>query len=474
MKKLISIIMAVVLAMSVCSVMATAADSDVSLTDGKLILATGSEKGTAAKFAFGETVYGEISEDEIACYSIFAEEAENTKISLRSSEKVEITIENSDGTYSTTLTNNTSFDAPVILSDGYYFITIKNYVEAPADNEGEDEGEGTPEGTPEGAAADADTVTEFYFSVTRDEMPELFVNINKKEAELTSGESVQLELSDCTVDNLNYFWRVFDDPATKIDENEVASVTPDGLVTIKMTNPSFTSDTTIKVQAVIYYGNAELTKSCTIKAIPANIFLNPYFDTSDEYCLKLGVDAYRGIEATTNLADGTLKWENGDEAVATVSEAGKITATGIGTTTVKVTLYDKDGNKILSNSIKVVVSDNYTSVMGVTLDAHTASVRANESFALTYKFETLPDNGKAPSNSKVTFISSNPEIATVDVDGNVTGVAEGTATITIVTEDGSYTDECKVTVTKGIPNWLMVIVAPLRLIYNLILMILGK
>lgn len=474
MKKLISIIMAVVLAMSVCSVMATAADSDISLTDGKLILATGSEKGTAAKFAFGETVYGEIAEDEVACYSIYVDEAQDVKLSLRASEKVEISIEKSDGTDATTFSKDSSYNKTITLSNDYYYITIKNYVEANGEEDDDintdfDEGQLTA-----ADVADDAKVTEFFFCVASDDMPELFVNINKKEAELTSGESVQLELSDCTVENLNYYWRVFDDPETKIDENEVASVTPDGLVTIKMTNPSFTSDTTIKVQAVIYYNNAELTKSCTIKAIPANIFLNPYFDTSDEYCLKLGVGAYRGIEATTNLADGTLKWENGDEAVATVSEAGKITATGIGTTTVKVTLYDKDGNKILSNSIKVVVSDNYTSVMGVTLDAHTASVRANESFALTYKFETLPDNGKAPSNSKVTFISSNPEIATVDVDGNVTGVAEGTATITIVTEDGSYTDECKVTVTKGIPNWLMVIVAPLRLIYNLILMILGK
>ncbi len=478
MKKLISIIMAFVLTLSVCSVMAFAADTEQSLIGKNITLTTGSEKGTAASFAFGETVYGKIDSDEKACYSLYVDAAKNVTFSFRASEKIVITIEKSDGTDVTILTNDSSYDKTISLSNAHYYITVESYVEVPEDNEGNEgtEGEGDTntdtdigELSAELATEDAAAI-EYFFRATCEEMPELFVNINKKEAELVSGQSVQLTLSDCTVENLNHYWRVYDDPETKIDENEVASVTPDGLVTIKMPNSFFNKDTTIKVQAVIYYDNTEYTKSCTIKAIPANIFLDPYFDTSDDYCLKLGVGAYRGINATTNIADGKIVWTSEDENVATVSSSGKITATGIGQTNVKVAV---EGTKI-SRTIKVVVGDNYTSVMGVTFDNHTASVRANESFALTYKFDTMPDNGKAPSNSKVTFVSSNPEIATVDVDGNVTGVSEGTATITIITEDGSYTDECKVTVSAAIPNWLMVIVAPLRLIYNFILMILGK
>lgn len=463
MKKFISIIMAVVMALSVCSVMAFAADSTQSLIGKNIILATGSEKGTAAAFAFGETVYGEIEADESACYSIYVEKEKNITFSLRASEKVEVTIEKSDGTDVTILTKDSSYDKTISLSNAHYYITVKKYVEDT--NTDSDIGELSEALVTEDAAT-----IEYFFRATCDEMPELFVSINKKEAELISGESVQLSLSECTVENLNHYWRIYDDPETMIDENEVASVTPDGLVTVKMPSSFFNKDTTIKVQAVIYYDNTEYTKSCTIKAIPANIFLEPYFDTTEEYCLKLGVGAYRGINATTNITDGKLVWTSENENVATVSSSGKITATGIGQTTVKVAV---EGTK-LSRTIKVVVNDNYTSVMGVTLDSHTASVRANESFALTYTFDTLPDNGKAPSNSNVTFISSNPEIATVDVDGNVTGVSEGTATITIITDDGNYTDECKVTVSAAIPNWLMVIVAPLRLIYNFILMILGK
>lgn len=469
MKKFISIIMALVMALSVCSVMAFAADTEESLIGDSIILATGSEKGTASKFAFGETVYGKVAADEVACYALYVDAAKNVTFSFRASEKLDITIEKSDGTDKTILSGDTSFDKTVSLSNAHYYITVKNYVEV-----SEDEGNGNDDPNYDADIDEMSTeeaaATEYFFRATCDDMPELLLNINKKEAELISGQSVQLVLSDITVENLNYFWRVYDDPETKINENEVASVTPDGLVTIKMPNSFFNKDTVIKVQAVIYYDNTELTKSCTINAIPANIFLDPYFDTSDEYSLKLGVGAYRGIVATTNITDGKLTWTSEDENVATVSSSGKITATGIGQTTVKVAV---DGTTI-SRSIKVTVTDNYVSVMGITFDSHTASFRANEGVLLTYTFETMPDNGKAPTNSKVTFTSSNPEIATVDVDGNVTGVAEGTATITVTTEDGSYTDECTVTVTKAIPNWLMVIIAPLRALYNLILMIIGK
>lgn len=50
------------------------------------------------------------------------------------------------------------------------------------------------------------------------------------------------------------------------------------------------------------------------------------------------------------------------------------------------------------------------------------------------------------SNKNVTYSSSNDSIATVSATGLVTGVAEGTATITVTTADGSKTDTCSITV----------------------------
>lgn len=52
------------------------------------------------------------------------------------------------------------------------------------------------------------------------------------------------------------------------------------------------------------------------------------------------------------------------------------------------------------------------------------------------------------TNKEVTYSSSAEGIATVDSDGLVTAVAEGTATITVTTTDGGKTDTCAITVEK--------------------------
>lgn len=55
-----------------------------------------------------------------------------------------------------------------------------------------------------------------------------------------------------------------------------------------------------------------------------------------------------------------------------------------------------------------------------------------------------------PSNAYITtikYVSSNPDVATVDDRGSVTAVSEGTAIITATTLDGGYTASCTVNVT---------------------------
>ena len=55
-----------------------------------------------------------------------------------------------------------------------------------------------------------------------------------------------------------------------------------------------------------------------------------------------------------------------------------------------------------------------------------------------------------PANATVktvTWSSDDTSVATVDSTGKVTGVAAGTATITVETVDGEFTDECEVTVS---------------------------
>lgn len=77
---------------------------------------------------------------------------------------------------------------------------------------------------------------------------------------------------------------------------------------------------------------------------------------------------------------------------------------------------------------------------GITLPA-TAKVAKGLSIQL--EATVLPEDA---TDKKVTWESANPTIATVDQQGNVTGVAEGDATIKA--KIGNYTASCVVTVTK--------------------------
>ena len=82
-------------------------------------------------------------------------------------------------------------------------------------------------------------------------------------------------------------------------------------------------------------------------------------------------------------------------------------------------------------------------VTGVSLNK--TSITINKGLTDILTATVTPSNA---TNKNVTWKSSNDAIATVDANGKVTAVAKGTATITVTTEDGGFTDTCNVEV-KG-------------------------
>ena len=85
-------------------------------------------------------------------------------------------------------------------------------------------------------------------------------------------------------------------------------------------------------------------------------------------------------------------------------------------------------------------------VTGATLSKDNLSMKIGQSETLTKNL--LTTDNSAATVQDVTWISDNPSIATVDEDGKVTAISVGTATITVLTKDGGYTDTCTVTVSN--------------------------
>lgn len=176
----------------------------------------------------------------------------------------------------------------------------------------------------------------------------------------------------------------------------------------------------------------------------------------DETSAELTATVSNGPAGGTAI---TYKWTCNPENAVDFSNdsANKTTITGKNITNsaeIKVTVTwqtdsaDENTKVSLEDKFTVEVKEASTStpvaVTGVKLNKDTLTVEKGKSGTLTATVE--PNDA---TNKKVTWKSSDEKIATVDDQGNVTGVGVGKATITVTTEDGNKTATCEVTVTDA-------------------------
>ncbi len=148
----------------------------------------------------------------------------------------------------------------------------------------------------------------------------------------------------------------------------------------------------------------------------------------------------------SNADNQLVLWFTSDSTIATVID-GIVVAVNPGTAT--ITAISDDGGK--TATCLVTVYANTCPVDGVSLDITTATITEGESLTLTAIFH--PSNA---TNKNVTWKSNNTTVATV-VDGEVTALKAGTATITVTTEDGEYSASCSLTVEESYkPSWGLV------------------
>ena len=140
----------------------------------------------------------------------------------------------------------------------------------------------------------------------------------------------------------------------------------------------------------------------------------------------------------SNATNKEVTWKSSNEKVATVDQSGNVKAVAKGEATITVTT--KDGGHKATCTVTVNENVQNVPVSGVSISGNT---EINEGATTQLKATVTPENA---TNKKVTWASSNTEVATVDSDGLVTGVKEGTTTITVTTEDNGKTASCTVTV----------------------------
>lgn len=151
------------------------------------------------------------------------------------------------------------------------------------------------------------------------------------------------------------------------------------------------------------------------------------------------------LKATIQPADATytnVKWSSSDKNIATVDSNGVVKGIKAGTAYITCKT-EKEG---YTATCKITVK-NPTKTTGVSFSK--SKVTIDDGTSVQLGITVTPSNA---TSKKVTYTSSNPNIAKVYSNGKVYGVTPGTVTITVKTQDTGKTATCKVTVKAVNPT----------------------
>ena len=144
-----------------------------------------------------------------------------------------------------------------------------------------------------------------------------------------------------------------------------------------------------------------------------------------------GTEQLSAIVSPTDASNKGVIWSSNNTSVASVNN-GLVTAKAEGNAT--VTVKTSDGGFIATCT--VVVSEKSVSVESVSLNY--TSYEMEQSTQMTLTATINPTNA---TNQNLNWESSNEEVLTVN-DGVVKALREGTATVTVTTEDGNHKATC--------------------------------
>ncbi|MBQ7382203.1 MAG: Ig domain-containing protein [Paludibacteraceae bacterium] len=162
-------------------------------------------------------------------------------------------------------------------------------------------------------------------------------------------------------------------------------------ITLTITKPTITDFTLSKTETTLNIGGQE---TLTITAF---------------------VPAYASESAT---------WASANADIAKVNKNGVITAMGLGDTEITATIGEVEKTCTVH-------------VVAVAVNSITLPAEANVTLGSSLQLNPTVDPAQAASEYTITYVSSAPEIATVDANGKVVGVAAGDAVITATIADKS-------------------------------------
>ena len=212
------------------------------------------------------------------------------------------------------------------------------------------------------------------------------------------------------------------------DDESIATVNENGVVTPKKKGTCHVIATTADSTAI--KANCEIIVE-VVKATSIKIRNNSYSIVSVNQA-----PSFSPTISPSGTTNKKVKWTSSDEKIAVVSENGIVTPVKNGTC--KIIATTTDGTN-LSAFVDLTVN-----IPPTTIKLDKSSYTFNDTKNMQLKATILPTQA---SNTKLNWTSDNKSVATVDGNGVVTPVKNGTCNITATTADGTnIKGNCNITV----------------------------
>ena len=201
------------------------------------------------------------------------------------------------------------------------------------------------------------------------------------------------------------------------DNEAVAMVNQNGVVTAVATGEA---NITVKAK-----DGSNVTANCKVNVIATEV-------TS----ITISANGSTTLKASENVqliatilpetaTDKSVRWSASAPGIANVNENGLVTAYAVGESLITAT-----ASSGLTAELTITVIP--TPVSNITLNCTSLTMRVGNERRLTATIQP-----ETATDKSVTWASSNPEIATVDGEGNVIALLEGQTSITCTAKDGS-------------------------------------
>ena len=247
-------------------------------------------------------------------------------------------------------------------------------------------------------------------------IPVTNITLNTNTLTLDLGETYQLTATvNDTADNKSLKWTSDNPGIISVDENGFVRTISGGTATITCEAKDGSGT----------YATCHITSITLIISIT----------------LDKEVDIYAGntyrltYEVQPSSSNSTLTWYSSDDTIATVNNG---VITGINEGNCKIYCMANDNSGIItSTNVKVTIATRE-----LLLSDSEINLGVDESYSLIATVS--PDN---TTNQNVRFSTLDEEIATIDVDGYITGIKEGTTSVFVETTDGTnLSQECIVNI----------------------------